>query len=386
MKNTKLLLAGAAAVIAACPAQAREGQPYLGINGGVSFDDKVRVDIDSEATGGAVEDAAIARTNMGIDGDVVLGYDFGAFRLEAEGGYKRAGYESLEVNSSALLPGGVVVAPGTLVENTEDLEIWSGMVNALVEFGRDDGLQLFGGGGVGLARMELPVNVAGVGTVIDDKASDLAWQLIAGARFAVTDNVDLGVKYRYFLANNFEFDAANGAPLRTDYSAHSVLASLTFNFGGRSQPEPAPVAAPPPPPPPVSAPPPPPPPPPVAPPPQAQCNTGPYIVFFEFDRADISPEAAGILNSAVTAYANCGTARVMLAGHTDTSGAAQYNMALAERRNQAVRGYMTSRGVPAGQISGQAFGETQPRVPTADGVREAQNRRVEITYGPGSGM
>jgi OmpA-OmpF porin, OOP family len=76
----------------------------------------------------------------------------------------------------------------------------------------------------------------------------------------------------------------------------------------------------------------------------------------------------------------------MLAGHTDRSGSAQYNMALAERRNTSVRGYMTSRGIPAGQISGQAFGESQPRVPTADGVREPQNRRVEITYGPGSGQ
>jgi outer membrane protein OmpA-like peptidoglycan-associated protein len=109
-------------------------------------------------------------------------------------------------------------------------------------------------------------------------------------------------------------------------------------------------------------------------------------VFFDFDRADVSAEASSILNNAVTAYANCGTARVMLAGHTDTSGSARYNQGLAERRNAAVRSYMTGRGVPAGQIMGQAFGETQPRVPTADGVREAQNRRVEVTYGPGSGM
>ena len=48
--------------------------------------------------------------------------------------------------------------------------------------------------------------------------------------------------------------------------------------------------------------------------------------------------------------------------------------------------YITARGVPEAQIAAQAFGESQPRVPTADGVREAQNRRVEITYGPGSGM
>jgi outer membrane protein OmpA-like peptidoglycan-associated protein len=76
----------------------------------------------------------------------------------------------------------------------------------------------------------------------------------------------------------------------------------------------------------------------------------------------------------------------MLAGHTDRAGSNKYNEGLAERRNTAVRTYLTGRGIPTGRITGQAFGETNPRVPTADGVREAQNRRVEVTYGPGSGM
>jgi outer membrane protein OmpA-like peptidoglycan-associated protein len=116
------------------------------------------------------------------------------------------------------------------------------------------------------------------------------------------------------------------------------------------------------------------------------CNKGPYIVFFEWDKSDITPEAATILDNAVSAYTNCGTASVMLAGHTDRSGSAAYNMGLAERRNDSVREYLTGRGVPGARISSEAFGETQPRVPTADGVRELQNRRVEITYGPGSGM
>ena len=72
-------------------------------------------------------------------------------------------------------------------------------------------------------------------------------------------------------------------------------------------------------------------------------------------------------------------------GHADRSGPASYNVGLSQRRNDSVRGYLTTHGVPDGVISSQAFGETMPRVPTADGVREPQNRRVEITYGPGSG-
>ena len=76
----------------------------------------------------------------------------------------------------------------------------------------------------------------------------------------------------------------------------------------------------------------------------------------------------------------------MLAGYADRSGSARYNVGLSQRRNQSVQNYLTGKGIPAAAITSQAFGETNPRVPTADGVRELQNRRVEITYGPGSGM
>lgn len=379
MKKLAFFLASAAA-IAAVPAQAREGQFYVGIDGGVLLEDQVDVDL---ALTDPQTNAAFADTETGIDADIVFGYDFGAFRLEAEGGYKRASYSGLTVLDSRILPGGLTVPVGTVVQNEDDLAIWSGMVNGLLEFGKDDGFHIFGGGGVGFANLDLPVVVDGVGTVVDDSATDFAWQLLAGARVAITDNLDLGVKYRYFVIDEFELNAANGAPIDAGFSSHSVLASLVYNFGGAAAPapviaapsQPAPVIAPPPPP--RPAPP---------PPPRAQCNTGPFIVFFDFDRSDITAEASTILNNAVTAYANCGSARVMLAGHTDTAGSATYNEALAERRNASVRSYMTGRGVAAGQISGEAFGESQPRVPTADGVREAQNRRVEVSYGPGSGF
>ena len=109
-------------------------------------------------------------------------------------------------------------------------------------------------------------------------------------------------------------------------------------------------------------------------------------MFFDFDQSDITPEAAAVLNSAVTAYGDCGMAAIMLAGHTDRAGSVAYNMALAGRRNASVEAYLTGRGVPAARISTEAFGESDPRVPTADGVRELQNRRVEIMYGPNSGM
>ena len=58
----------------------------------------------------------------------------------------------------------------------------------------------------------------------------------------------------------------------------------------------------------------------------------------------------------------------------------------AEWQGGKGRAYLEGKGIPTGVISTQAFGESAPRVETADGVRELQNRRVEITYGPGSGM
>lgn len=76
----------------------------------------------------------------------------------------------------------------------------------------------------------------------------------------------------------------------------------------------------------------------------------------------------------------------MLAGHADKSGSDRYNVGLSQRRNATVRAYLESKGIPGGVISTEAFGESAPLVQTADGVREAQNRRVEVTYGPGSGM
>ncbi len=76
----------------------------------------------------------------------------------------------------------------------------------------------------------------------------------------------------------------------------------------------------------------------------------------------------------------------MLAGHADSSGSPRYNLGLSSRRDSAVQAYLAGRGIAASAISSQAFGETIQRVPTADGVREVQNRRVEISYGPGSGF
>jgi len=195
--------------------------------------------------------------------------------------------------------------------------------------------------------------------VISERFSPDAGVLEVGlaAQFSPNFNAHLGYQGRF----------------SSNLTEHTGGLTLSYLFGG-SEP-----AAPPPPPAPTA-----PPPPPPA-PPQVVCNKGPYIVFFDWDKSDITPEAATVLDSAVTAYGNCDVVPIMLAGYTDRSGSDRYNQGLSARRNTSVQGYLTGRGIPADRISSQAFGETNNRVPTADGVRELQNRRVEITYGPGSG-
>ncbi|MDB5366797.1 MAG: hypothetical protein JWM77_2724 [Rhodospirillales bacterium] len=105
-----------------------------------------------------------------------------------------------------------------------------------------------------------------------------------------------------------------------------------------------------------------------------------YLVFFDFDRSDLTPEASNIVRTAADNAKSGNVTRIEVTGHADRSGSDQYNLRLSQRRAQTVQAELVRDGIPADQISVQAKGESQPLVPTADGVREPQNRRVEIVY------
>jgi OOP family OmpA-OmpF porin len=120
-------------------------------------------------------------------------------------------------------------------------------------------------------------------------------------------------------------------------------------------------------------------PPPPPPPPQACPSELPGMVFFDWDSAEVPADARQTLQFVSTNAVRCNWRNITLTGHADKSGGNEYNMGLSQRRAQAVASLLASSGVPAGSINTAARGEEQPRVPTADGVREAQNRRVEIT-------
>ncbi|WP_435418959.1 OmpA family protein [Parerythrobacter aurantius] len=359
----------------ASPALARDDAWYVEVDGGVMIVEDLEFDVN-----GAANDLTL-EAEEGYDFGGLVGYDFGPFRLEAEASYREADIDSVTAGVAGFPARQTLfVAPAGAYPASGEANALSFMVNGLFDFGPDDGLQAFVGGGVGVARTAINARITESGPAgIDDSDSGFAWQILAGVRAPLNDRWDVGVKYRLFNAAGVELVDRAGRDLETRFRSHSLLGTLTYNFG--EPPAPPPVVVPPPPPVVVT-----PPPARPVPPPPPPCNTGPYIVFFEWDKSDITPEGANILNNAVAAYANCGTAAVMLAGHADRSGAATYNVGLSQRRNAAVRQYLAGRGIPDARISTEAFGETKNRVPTADGVRELQNRRVEITYGPGSGM
>ncbi|MBX9945891.1 MAG: OmpA family protein [Reyranella sp.] len=114
----------------------------------------------------------------------------------------------------------------------------------------------------------------------------------------------------------------------------------------------------------------------AAPPPPPPPPT--FMVFYDWDRANLSTQAMNTLQQAAMAYKSRGGTGVTATGHTDTSGAPEYNMALSVRRANGVKEGLVKEGVPAAAITATGVGEAGLLVKTGDGVREPQNRRVEI--------
>ena len=151
-----------------------------------------------------------------------------------------------------------------------------------------------------------------------------------------------------------------GAGFRSSPSSHENIVRVGVNYHfGVPTPPPAPAVA--------AAPPPPPAPPKV------------FIVFFDWDKATITAEGSAIIQQAAEAYKAGAPVRIQVTGYTDRSGSPGYNQRLSEQRANNVAKAMAALGVPPAQMSVSGRGENDNRVPTANGVREPQNRRVEIT-------
>jgi len=278
-----------------------------------------------------------ANPDLGYAAGGVIGYDFVGPRVELEGVFRR--------NTGRLsLP---FVGYGNLGGSYAEEQI-AAMVNVYYDFMAGNTIVPYVGVGAGVSFIN---SYLGTGS---SASTQFAYQGIVGVGWNVNETFRINLDGRYHATTNPSSTNPTLGTLSYVNSSWTVMLSTIMKFG-------APVKAPPAPPP--------------APPPAAPAS---FMVFFDFDRSDITPQAATTLQQAAQAYKTKGSARVTATGHTDRAGPDQYNMALSLRRANSVKDALVRNGVPAGSITTIGRGETMPMVQTPDGVREPQNRRVEI--------
>jgi outer membrane protein OmpA-like peptidoglycan-associated protein len=142
---------------------------------------------------------------------------------------------------------------------------------------------------------------------------------------------------------------------------HSATIGLRYTFGAEEAPPPPPPDAP------------------AAAPPPAPEAPRDFIVFFGFNQSNLTDEALGVVQQAAEAAKTYGSASITLVGHADRSGSNAYNNALSLKRAGSVKAALVKDGIADTAVSMVGKGEEDPLVPTADGVREPQNRRVQIS-------
>jgi outer membrane protein OmpA-like peptidoglycan-associated protein len=207
-------------------------------------------------------------------------------------------------------------------------------------------------------RIELAALAQGLGV----DGGSWGWGASAVVSYAVTDWFALDAGYRALNTDRKGYRdnaaAANGSERSFDLTAYGPVVGASFRLGNSPPPPPAPEPAP------------------VAAPAPAPAKT--YLVFFDWNKADLTPRATSIIAQAATDSKTQSVTTIAVNGYTDTSGTAVYNQGLSVRRAKAVAAQLVTDGVAASEISAQGFGDTDLLVPTGPGVREPQNRRVEI--------
>jgi outer membrane protein OmpA-like peptidoglycan-associated protein len=174
----------------------------------------------------------------------------------------------------------------------------------------------------------------------------------------IGEQTDLYVGYRYFNLSSLDiapFNTPAYGNTEIDYEAHSAMLGLRYYFSAAA----APVVV-------------------DDTPPPAGCAQQTFLVFFDFNKANLTADAAGVVAEAAAAY-KAGCSVVLVVGHTDTVGSMSYNQDLSERRAASVKAEMVNQGVPADAISTEGKSFSDPLVPTGPGVKEAQNRRAVIS-------
>jgi OOP family OmpA-OmpF porin len=355
MSFKKTILAAAAVVALPVLAQAQPVSGlYLGAGFGGNYLDKSDVTGSSSADRANLETAfgssnLSAEFSWGYVGVLSLGWGFGnGLRAEIEGSYRSNDVSDITAGNAALRG-----ATGTATS-------YGAMLNVLYDInlgGALGGITPYVGAGAGYVWHEyddVGTNVGGDKRFLSGDSGNWGGQAIVGLSLPISAVPGLAVtaEYRFMLTAGHEIESSN-AGTRTkvdvDNVNHSLLVGLRYAFNA------APAVA-------AAA-------------PVAAART--YMVFFDWSKADLTDRARQIIGEAASGRGQ-GVTRIEVNGFTDRSGPADYNMGLSVRRANAVAAELVRRGVPRNEIVTRGFGEENNLVPTADGVREPQNRRVEI--------
>ncbi len=328
-----------------------DGSWYLGAKAGANFIPN-RLKLNTTLSG--IPTTGQAAYKDGYIGAIQGGYGLNSgFRLELEGAFRRN-----QVNQ---------VQYGLQGEGSSSNTTIS--VNGFYDIPVDFVIKPYVGFGVGAAEYS-PYHLTaisnpapGIFTGIARQSGDawnFAYQAIGGVSYNIDANLALSLEYRFFDLP----DQHHPAGTVNDYQSNSAMVGIRYSFGqppGR----PAPVAQTYVPIPPVQAP---------LPAPMAKS----YMVFFDFNKSDLTGEARSVVGEAAHNALAGKITRLEVTGHTDTVGSDAYNMRLSQRRAQSVAGELERDGISPAEISIVAKGKRSPLVPTRDGVREPQNRRVQI--------
>jgi outer membrane protein OmpA-like peptidoglycan-associated protein len=348
---------------------------YVSAGAGVNFEnstslDSIRVGNTSVGLGKLRE-----RFDTGFRTSAAVGYGFGnGLRAEIEGTYFQNGLSRVGIFSNGGGISGSNFVPAATKVNGERQK-YGGFFNVLYDvdlnqFGLATPITPYVGLGVGyLQAVNQNVNYSeGTQALIRSTGTDgnFAYQAIIGVAYPISAVPGLAatVDYRFsntldplnYKAQYFQGNTIAATKIReSEGYNHTVMVGLRYAFNAA----PPPVA--------------------VAPAPVPQQTAArTYLVFFDWDRSDLTDRARQIIAEAAQATTKVQVTRIMVSGHTDTTGTARYNQGLSVRRAQNVAAELVRLGVPQASITTQGFGFSRPLVATGPNVREPQNRRVEI--------
>jgi len=357
------------------------GELYLGGSAGVNF----------------AADADVTGTGI----DTSIDFDPGPIAVIAAGYAFDTGFRTeLELAGRWNDAGTVGRASGS-----GDTTAFSGMVNVLYDVGIDNGaFTPYAGAGLGAALIDDSGISSISGSSISDDDTVFAYQAMAGVSYDLNDRWALTADYRYFGTGDVSLTTASSVAVDQEYASHSVLFGVRLSLGGDSSPMPeassdatstpaagASLIA-------------------DATPPSAETAMDPdsaatattdmaqlatapaatsvetpefpraYRLLFDWDKNVLNPLALDTI-AAIAMNAKEGEViRIRATGHADRSGTEAYNENLSRERAEAVQKALLSLGIPMDRIVIDWRGENDPVIDTADGVRELQNRRVEIIF------